>query len=243
METSCGRRRGWAHAQAPPRRRQTLLRGRLGRPSSPPRFRSGARGPGMSGAPDAFQMCAWFPSPTWPCSSGEVGEEESQGLPLPYQIATLRIWVGVPSPSVSLPRPGRKNRIEMGSLRQRRSSPHLRLFPGLPPPPLPQQSGVVGTRPIQATPTPSTRPSEPCAGPRPLETPKPHPWTHLCRPLLRHCPLWKARSEYLCLPACPCLGVCVSVPVSDPTLLSVCLSCTFPSLCCLCLQSSACPCL
>lgn len=119
----------------------------------------------------------------------------------------------------------------MGSLRQRRSPPHLHLFPGLPPQPLPQQSGVVGTRLTQATPTSSTRPSKPCAGPRPLENPRPHPWTHLCRPLLRHCPLWKAGSEYLCLPACPFGCLYVSVPVSDPTLLSVCLSCTFPSLC------------
>lgn len=59
--------------------------GERGRPSSPPPFRSGARGPGTSGAPDAFQMWAWFPSPTWPLCSGRVGEEGSQGPTLPIK--------------------------------------------------------------------------------------------------------------------------------------------------------------
>lgn len=84
-----------------------------GAPAPLPLFRSRARGPGTSGAPDAFQMWARFPSPTWPRVSCGVG---GGGVRVRYsQMESLPgTRPAVPSPPLSLPRPGDKKRIGTG---------------------------------------------------------------------------------------------------------------------------------
>lgn len=123
------------------------------------------------------------------------------------------------------------------------SLPHL--FPRVAASAPPQSSGVVGTRLIQATPKPSPRdtPLQTPTPATPLTRPKSRPWTHLCRPGLRHRPLWKTRSVSARL--CPSLNGCISQSLFPTLHFCLCVSLLYsPSLSVsVSLQSSACPCL
>lgn len=210
METSCGRRRGSAQAQAPPRRRQTPLRGGTRAPQLP--SPSSAAGPGALARPARLMLSRCGPGslpPPGPVSPAGLAAGESGS-------DTLR-WNRYQAPGpLSPPRPSRfPVQAIKSELGRADCVETLLAAPPALPQPRPPGHASSGPRPQWYAPDAPLR--NPALGPAPTAPPPPRgPAPAAPRPRLRHQPLWAARcasrSVRLCVSGCLWLStfLCVS---------------------------------